>query len=101
MFEGENSFGALYALLGAIISQMPMPASPDSPDMSAETLAAAVAFFGETGLADIYANAMCQAPSEEVDCPTAHPDTPPGPPEQQLAKKDCLIQGPTVFDRRF
>ena len=66
LFEGENSFGALYALLGAIVSQMPMPASPDSPDMSAETLAAAVAFFGETGLADIYANAMCQAPSEEV-----------------------------------
>ena len=66
LFEGEKSFGALYALLGAIVSQMPMPASPDSPDMSAETLAAAVAFFGETGLADIYANAMCQAPSEEV-----------------------------------
>ena len=67
LFEGENSYGALFALLSAIVGQMSgMRPGETAETSSAETMASAIAFFGSSSLADIYGNAMCRAPTEEA-----------------------------------
>ena len=62
LFAGENSFGALFVLLSAIVGQM--PGGEGEQASTAETMATALSFFGSSSLADIYGNAMCRAPTE-------------------------------------